>query len=393
MTHHLVLGLPFLLAGALLGASGDAAPAFNRFAAVTYRELSKEPGNLILSPFNISTALSMLLAGARGSTAAGIAGALQTGAGPGYDAAVAALCAELTKQANLGANQLAMANGLWVERGFAIEPVFENTIKNIYQASLTPLDFREQNEQARQQINSWTARQTHGKITDLFKAGSIKRDTRMVLASAIYFLGKWDSPFDPRQTLDKPFHAFRGQAANAKFMHRTSNFPYAETPSARILEMKYAGTTIALDIVLPKADNGLAEMEQTFTTDALQAWVGGLTIRKVQAAIPKFRAESGFALERILANMGMADAFSPNADFSGIDGRHDLFVGNVVHKAFIDVAEEGTEAAAATGIGIRAMAMRRPEETVVFSADRPFLFFIRDTASGTILFEGRLAKP
>jgi serine protease inhibitor len=171
MTYHLALGLPVLLASALLGASGDIAPAFNRFAAVTYRELSKQPGNLILSPFNISTALSMLLAGARGRTAAGIAAALQTGAGPGYDAAVAALCAQLTKQASLGSNQLAMANGVWVESGLAIEPAFENTIKSTYQASLTPLDFREHNEQARQQINSWTARQTHEKITDLFKAG------------------------------------------------------------------------------------------------------------------------------------------------------------------------------------------------------------------------------
>jgi serpin B len=149
---------------------------------------------------------------------------------------------------------------------------------------------------------------------------------------------------------------------------------------------------LVFDILLPKADDGLAEVEKSINPDMLSAWFGALTSRKVETAIPKFRAESAFSLRDMLSRMGMADAFEKTADFSGIDGRQDLLVGAVVHKAFVDVSEEGTEAAAATGITARPMAMRRQEQTV-FRADHPFAFFIRDTASGVILFEGRLRQP
>jgi serpin B len=156
--------------------------------------------------------------------------------------------------------------------------------------------------------------------------------------------------------------------------------------------MKYAGTPVAFDILLPKTNDGLAELERSIKPDALSAWLGALTSRKVDAAIPKFRAESAFSLRDMLSRMGMADAFGRTADFSGIDGRRDLFVGDVVHKAFVEVSEEGTEAAAATGVTVHSMAMRRQEQTT-FRADHPFAFFIRDTTSGVILFEGRISQP
>jgi serpin B len=176
-------------------------------------------------------------------------------------------------------------------------------------------------------------------------------------------------------------------------MHQTSKFLYAETPSARILEMNYAGTPMAFDIVLPQAEGGLADLEQSFTPDVLQQWFGSLALHKVELSLPKFRAESSFSLGGVLGRLGMADAFSTSADFSGIDGRRDLFIGSVLHKAFVDVSEEGTEAAAAIGFNLQARAMRRPEAPIIFRADHPFIFFIRDTSSGAILFEGRLAKP
>jgi len=393
MTNPASLTIPLLFAGVLF-ASPDVTPGMHRFAAATYRQLCQQPGNLILSPFSISTALSMLLAGARGPTAAGIAATLcQTQPGAGYHAAVAALAEELSKQANLGVNQLAIANGLWIEQGFPLESEFEHTIRAIYHSPLTPVDFRAHVEGARQEINSWTSQSTHGKIPELFGQGSIPSDTRMVLTSAIYFFGKWNSPFDPQATRAAPFQLGAGRTATAKFMHQTSDFRYGETPTARILEMKYEGTPVACDIVLPKAEAGLAELERSIAPDTLDAWVGSLATRKVQAAIPKFRAESAFSLREALSRMGMADAFARAADFSGIDGRRDLFAGDVAHKAFVDLSEEGTEAAAATGITVRSRAIRRPEETVVFRADHPFLFFIRDTTTGVILFEGRFSTP
>lgn len=392
MTHHLTLTIPLLFAGALLAAS-DVTPGMNRFAAAAYRQLSQNNDNLILSPFSISTALSMLLDGARGQTAAGIAATLgQPHPGPGYHAAVAALAAAITKQANLGGNQLAIANGLWVQQGFPLEPAFEQTIRTLYQAPLTQLDFRAHADQACQEINSWTAQHTKDKIPELFAPGSIDAATRLVLTSAIYFYGKWRTPFDRANTRAEPFQIGGGRTVEAKFIHQKADFLYGETPSAQILEMKYQGTPVAFDILLPKTNDGLAELERTLKPELLSAWFGALRSRKVETAIPKFRAESSFSLRDMLARMGMADAFNRTADFSGIDGRRDLFAGEVVHKAFVDVSEEGTEAAAATGVAVLAMAMR-PQQTAVFRADHPFAFFIRDTASGAILFEGRLIQP
>ena len=280
MTHHLALTIPFLLAGALL-ASSDVTPGMNRFAAAAYRQLAQTSGNLILSPFCISTALSMLLDGARGQTAAGMAAALdQLHPGPGYHAAVAALAAELTKQANGGGNQLAIANGLWVQQGFPLESEFEHTIRALYQAPLTSLDFHAHADQARQEINSWTAQHTNDRIPELFAPGSMDATTRLVLTSAIYFYGKWRSPFDPKSTRAEPFQLGAGRTADAKFMHQNADFLYGETPSAQILEMKYQDTPLAFDILLPKANDGLAGLERSIKPDVLSAWFGALTGRE-----------------------------------------------------------------------------------------------------------------
>ena len=392
MAHPLTLTIPLLLAGALCAAN-DVTPGMNSFAAAAYRQLAHNNDNLILSPFSISTALSMLLDGARGQTAAGIAATLdQPQTGPAYHAAVASLAAELVKQANVGDNRLAIANGLWVQQGLPLESEFEHTIRTLYQAPLTLLDFHEHADPSRLQINAWTAQHTNGKIQDLFAPGSIKADTRLVLTSAIYFYGKWRAPFDAKNTRAEPFQLGAGRTADAQFMHQKADFLYGETPSAQILEMRYEGTPLAFDILLPKANDGLPELERSIHPDTLAAWFAALTSHKVDTAIPKFRAESACSLNDMLSRLGMADAFGKTADLSGIDGRRDLLVGSVVHKAFVDVSEEGTEAAAATGIVSRPLAMRREAQTV-FRADHPFAFFIRDTASGVILFEGRLLQP
>jgi serpin B len=332
----------------------------------------------------------MLLDGARGQTAAGMSATLaQLHPGRDYHTAVASLAEELAKQANLAGNQLTIAN---VQQGVRLESEFEQTVGTLYHAPLTPLDFRANAEQARHDINSWTAQHTNGRIPELFAPHSISADTCLVLTSAIYFYGKWRSPFDPHNTRVEPFQVGEGHTVDAKFMHQKTDFLYGETASAQILEMKYQDTPLALDIVLPKANDGLAELEQSIKPEMLSTWFGALTSRKVETAIPKFRAESAFLLRDMLSRMGMADAFSKTADFSGIDGRHDLFLGDVVHKAFVDVSEEGTEAAAATGAAVHFMAMR-PQQQITFRADHPFVFFIRDTTSGVILFEGRLVHP
>jgi serpin B len=335
----------------------------------------------------------MALAGARGQTAEEIRSVLNLHNDPTYDVALGALLADLSKAGNTGGNELHTANGLWAQKGLAIQPAFENTLTNNYHAPLTPLDFIANFEAARSQINRWTEEHTSEKIKNLLPAGSVDAQTRLVLTSAIYFYGKWQDPFVNSRTQPAPFTLPTGATPQAKFMNQTSYFGYIETPSAQILEMRYAGTGIAFDVLLPKTLTGLPDLEKSLTIENLTGWLGNLTMRNVQVSLPKFRAESEFSLRKALSTMGMPTAFTGNADFSGIDPKGGLAISAVVHKAFVDVSEQGTEAAAATGITMRATAMRTPEQTVVFRADHPFLFLIRDTGTGVVLFIGRLMNP
>ena len=385
--------LPILLAAALPAADSRIAPAMNAFTTAAYKQVMGGDGNLILSPFNIATALSMALAGARGQTAEEIQAVLHVHYDSTYDSALGALLADLTKAGNTGGNELHTANGLWVQKGFAIQPAFENTLTENYQAPPTPLDFIANPEGARSQINRWAEEHTKEKIKNLLPAGSLDAQTRLVLTSAIYFYGKWQDPFVTSHTQPAPFTLPAGAATQANFMNQTWNFGYTETPSAQILEMRYSGTGMAFDVLLPTILTGLPDLEKSLTPGNLTGWLGHLTTRKVQVSLPKFRAESQFSLRKALSTMGMPTSFTSKADFSGIDPKRSLAISEVVHKAFVDVTEQGTEAAAATGIGMQTTAMRMPEQPVVFRADHPFLFLIRDLRTGVVLFIGRLMDP
>jgi serpin B len=387
------LVLSLLLSAALAAADSRIVGGMNAFTTASYQQLSRGDANLILSPFNIATALSMTLGGARGTTAKEIATVLHQHYDPSYDSDLAALTLDLATVGNAGANELLAANGLWVQKGLPIRPAFQKTLADEYRAPLVLLDFGANADGAREEINRWTGQHTKDKIKDLFPPGSINAQTRLVLASAIYFYGKWQSPFLTSRTAPAEFTLQSGASTRANFMNQTAHFNYTETPSGQILEMPYAGTGIAFDVLLPKAPGGLTELERALAPDHLTAWLGSLTSRNVQVAMPKFRVESEFSLGRTLSAMGMPTAFSDRADFTGIDGQGKLAISEVMHKAFVDVSEQGTEAAAATGITMRATAMRAPEPTVVFRADHPFLFLIRDTKSGAILFIGRLENP
>src|ERR1039457_2993872 len=246
------LVLLILLAASLRAADSLIMPAMNAFTVASYKQLARGDANLILSPFNIATALSMALAGAGGQTAEEIQSVLHLHYDSTYDAALGALLADLTKAGNTGGNELQTANGLWVQKGFAILPDFENTLTNNYHAPLTPLDFRANPEAARSQINRWTEEHTKEKIANLLPAGSLDSQTRLVLTSAIYFYGKWQAPFVPSRTQPAPFTLPTGATRQASFMNQTAHFGYTETPNAQVLEMRYAGTGIAFDVLLPK---------------------------------------------------------------------------------------------------------------------------------------------
>src|ERR1700693_3666000 len=297
--------LPILLAAALPAADSRITPAMNAFTTASYKQLSGGDRNLILSAFNIATALSMALAGARGQTAEEIQSVLHLHYDSTYDAALGALLDELTKAANTGGNELHTANGLWVQKGFAIQAAFENTLANDYQAPPTPLDFMANPEAARSQINRWTEEQTKEKIKNLLPAGSLDAQTRIVLTSAIYFYGKWQDPFVSSRTQPAPFTLPTGATTQANFMNQTAHLGYTETPSAQILEIGYAGDGIAFDVLLPKIVTGLPGLEKSLTLENLTGWLGNVTTRNVQVSLPKFRAESEFSLRNALSSMGM----------------------------------------------------------------------------------------
>lgn len=395
MKHQIppILTLPLLLATALPAADTRITPGMNAFTTDAYKQLATGDANQILSPFNLATALSMVNAGARGQTAKEIQSVLHLRYDSTYDSALATLLAGLNKAGNTGGNQLCTANALWVQRGFAILPAFESTLANTYRAPLTPVDFVANPDAARARINRWTEEQTNAKITNLFSPGSFNAQTRMVLTSAIYFYGKWNAPFLASRTRPAPFTLPSGATAETPFMNQTSHFGYADTPSAQILEMRYAGSGIAFDVLLPKTSTGLSDLEKSLSPENLTAWLASLSSRNVQVSLPKFRVESQFSLGKAFSAMGMPTAFTAQADFSGIDPQGRLAISEVVHKAFVDVTEQGTEAAAATGIAVQLTSMPVHDEPVVFRADHPFVFLIRDTNTGVILFIGRLAKP
>jgi serpin B len=375
----------FLIAALLpvLAVAAEPGPGLNRFGSNLYEQLAKSgQKNLILSPYSISGALSMAIAGAKGETESEMTRVL----GPHAD--LVAIAERLRKAGNQGENVFLDANRVWLEREFTVLPDFRRTLEGAYGAPFQSVDFRKDVEAARREINSWTEEQTKGRIRDLFGPGVLTPDTRLVLTTAIYFYGKWDQPFDPAKTRPDSFTTAGGASVQTDFMNQTANFGYAETAAGQFLEMRYAGTGIAFDILLPKAGKPL----ETPTPERLTAWLGSLQNRRVKATVPKFRVESEFSLAPALKTLGMKTAFTTSADFSGIDGRRDLFLSAVVHKAFVDVAEAGTEAAAATGLSF-ALASARIDPDPVFRADHPFVFLIRDTRSGLILFSGRLMNP
>jgi serine protease inhibitor len=387
--------LPVLSQGAPDSLNKTAAVAGNTaFAFDLYSQLRSQEGNLFLSPYSISTALAMAYGGARGETAAQMAKATHFGlAQEKLHPAFAALESGLNAVQQKGQVKLAVANSLWPQKGHAFLPAYLNLCRINYGVAITPLDFAGAAEPARQTINAWVEDKTNRKIQELLKPGMLNAETRLVLVNAIYFKGNWAGQFDKQLTKAGPFHVSAAMTVETPIMQAAKEFRYAESPEAQVLELPYAGYDLSMLVLLPRAANSLAALERSLSPAKLYAWIRSLRSREVQLWLPKFKTTSEFSLNQTLAALGMTDAFSDRADFSGMDGTKNLFISAVVHKAFVEVNEEGTEAAAATGVVGTLKGIPIPEEPVVFRADHPFLFLIRDNRAGSILFLGRIADP
>jgi serine protease inhibitor len=363
------------------------------FAVDLYDQLRRHDGNLCFSPYSISTALAMTYGGARGETAAQMAQTLHFNLPPDrLNRTFALLGADIRAVQKKGQVQLAEANSLWPQKGFTFLPDYLALCRKYYDTSITPVDYIMHTEAARKTINAWVEAKTNRKVVELLKPGMLDSSNRLVLVNAIYFKGHWASQFEARLTEDKTFYVNPWKTVTASLMQQTHQYHYAEFPALQVLELPYVGDELSMVVLLPRQMDGIGQLENELTTQNLAAWTANLRNQKVAVFLPKFKVQSEFSLADTLRGMGMPDAFVyGHADFSGMDGLKDLFIGAVSHEAFVDVNEEGTEAAAATAVTMIAGEAFQP--LPVFCADHPFLFLIRDNRDGSILFLGRVTDP
>ncbi len=384
------------------------------FGLDVYRSVRKASPNVALSPLSLSMALTMVWAGARGDTAAQIKSVLHADASP--DSALDAEAKLLAWVRDPGqavalspsggspgssGGSLRVANRLFGDKSYSFEPAYLEQTKAAFGAPLQPLDFLGAPEDARRTVNDWVSAQTDGHIADLIPARGISPQTRLVLVNAIYFLGRWEHRFDASETRPAPFHVSSSRAADVPTMHELENFAFAHADGVEVLQLPYEGGQLAMTYVLPDAIDGLDQVESRLSPATLSLWLSPLAPTRVRVALPRFTIEpaEALALRSVLVSLGMPLAFErTKADFTGIAAPPQpgdrLFLSDVFHKAFVKVDEQGTEAAAATGVAMRrALVARREPPPVEFTADHPFLFFVREVSSGMILFMGRVGDP
>jgi serpin B len=352
-------------------------------------------GNFAYSPFSISAALAMTYAGANTTTATQMAQTLHfTPAQADVPAAFAQIDCQIETDGQADNNQMNIANGLFGQAGAVFEKPFLTSLDQDYGAPLQQVDFANDVSAATNTIDAWVSTQTEGKIPQLFQPGDLTDQTVLVLADAIYFKGAWATQFKTSATQTGTFTRSDSSTVQVPLMNQTASFGYSQGSSFAVLEMPYAGNKLALDIVLPNAVDGLPALAQTFTASAFAGWVSQLGSPQVAVTLPKFSVDSRFNLTQTLSGMGMPAAFDIGptpADFSGMDGKNDLFIGIVVHEATVEVDETGTVAAAATGVGMSGA--EAVEEPLTFDANHPFLFVLRDLSTGTLLFVGQVTDP
>lgn len=356
----------------------------NALSLDLYSRLQEQDGNFVVSPYSIFMGLAMISVGARENTAAQIAQVLHlTLALQDLHPTCAALISELASGDTKGFYQLYRANALWAQKGIKFLNTFAYMLDKNYRAQLHEVDFKDSTEDAWTTIQAWVAEQTKNKITDFFSSGILDQETQLVLVNALYFRGKWSSKFNHSQTKNNLFHLSQDASITVPTMHQTGTFRYGEDDEIQILELPYTRNSLSMLILLPREPVGLAALEKKLSIEKLRQWTGNEP-SEVDVYLPRFTVTGEFSVKEALTALGATDMFSESADFSGMDGKKDLSIRAVLHKAVVEVREEGTKAAAVSGTS---------ESVHTFRADHPFLFLIKDNHSGVILFIGRIIKP
>ena len=370
----------------------------NAFGFDLYRRLCRQPGNLVMSPASLTTALTMTWAGARGETAAQMREVLHLeGTADEAIAASGGLASSLQNPSPPVV--LRIANQLFAEKTYELMPAYVERIRQAFGAPVELLDFQEAPEPSRVHINEWVESETEQRIRDLIPPTVIDPDTRLVLVNAIYFLGSWEKPFYERATRPAPFHLTGSETKDVPTMYCTDSFFISDKEGVTAMELPYAGGQLSMLLLVPDKVDGLAALEGGLDTQGLDALTSGMEQNLVSVALPKFEVSpESMSLKKELEALGMPLAFDrQSADFTGIANPPNpadrLVVSEVFHKGFIKVDEKGTEAAAATAVIMMLRGGGPPEEPRELKVDRPFLFLIRDNKSGLVLFLGRVSDP
>ncbi|MDI3543973.1 MAG: serpin [Candidatus Woesearchaeota archaeon] len=380
--------------------------AINQFAFDLYYQLEQsESGNIFYSPYSIFSALAMTYEGANGETADEMESVLHFPEVDTLRANFAAIYNNINKEDK--EYELRTGNALWVQQDYPLLEDYLDIVERYYGGKATNVDFVRETEKSRQTINSFIEEQTNGKIKDLIPEGALNELTRLVLTNAIYFKGNWEWEFDKSETREKDFKITPNEVVKTQMMHMDpdkTEFNYAELEKLQILELPYEGENISMLILLPKQGETYDYENETvivynYTIEDIELSAEKLNEYKVQMketkldsiSVPKFEFDTKYFMKEVLNAMGMQSAFSSDADFSGIDGTRNLFINQVIHQAYVKVDEEGTEAAAATAVGMVESAM--PRNMNIFNADHPFVFIIQEKETGAILFLGKVVNP
>ena len=368
----------------------------NEFALDIYSELNEPGKNLFFSPWSISSALAMTFEGAKGQTAEEMQTVMHFQENDlKRQSSFAKIFNSLNKENS--EYQLSTANALWAQKDYPFLENYINTTKKYYSAEFTNMDFVNKTEESRKTINSWVEEKTNDKIKDLIPAGTLDSMTRLVLTNAIYFKGDWEIQFDKEKTKKQDFKVNENttvQVDMMKLKEGKEEFKYTETDELQIIELSYKGKELSMLVLLPK--NSMQELESMLSTEKIEEWKDSMYKRDVYVYFPKFKFETKYFIANNLSDMGMPTAFSYDADFSGMfdstKTTENLFISQVIHQAFVQIDEEGTEAAAATAVVIKELSAG-PIDIPEFKADHPFIFLIQENTTGSILFMGKVVDP
>jgi serpin B len=364
----------------------------NKFAINLLQKLASATDNTFYSPYSISTALFMTAGGAKNETQNQMLSVLcQKENTPEYHQKFGEQIALVEKKEKI---QLNVANSIWMQKGFKFLPNYIDLLNKAYKTKMNECNFAANADNEAKKINKWVEGKTKDKIKNLIAPGVLKSNTKMVLVNAIYFYGGWNKEFNKEETKEDNFYLANNSTSKAKFMHAEYQMKYASDKDFQLLSIPYQNNEASMLVFLPKSKENFDNALKSITYEKYELLYNLLMNRKVYLSLPKFTLTSQFELSQTLSEMGMPLPFSDGADFSGMSTQDELKIDKVIHKAFVDVSEKGTEAAGATAVIMTTKsAMPEKEEIIYFKADHPFIFMIRDNTTGQVLFVGVINKP